>query len=174
MPTPRGLSQAPTSFIGSWYQDIHRLPLVACHKTNIQKAKLRYKEMLASTIQFSKYGQEHQPLTTTRQMSIQPRETKHPVQNTHTNSLVRAGPSHPPHQHNTGVTVTPEETVQPDHSGRPDSSGPNSAPRRSTRPLHVPRPQVSSTSFSDSASTPNGQCSTFRSTIAQEHSPWKR
>jgi hypothetical protein len=33
LPTPRGLSQAPTSFIGSWYQDIHRLPLVACHKT---------------------------------------------------------------------------------------------------------------------------------------------
>jgi hypothetical protein len=30
LPTPRGLSQAPTSFIGSWCQGIHRLPLVAC------------------------------------------------------------------------------------------------------------------------------------------------
>ena len=27
LPAPRGLSQAPTSFIGSWYQDIHRVPL---------------------------------------------------------------------------------------------------------------------------------------------------
>lgn len=30
LPTPRGLSQAPTSFIGSWCQGIHRVPLVAC------------------------------------------------------------------------------------------------------------------------------------------------
>ena len=27
LPAPRGLSQAPTSFIGSWYQDIHRMLL---------------------------------------------------------------------------------------------------------------------------------------------------
>src|SRR5690348_13769881 len=27
LPTPRGLSQAPTSFIGSWCQGIHRAPL---------------------------------------------------------------------------------------------------------------------------------------------------
>ncbi|WP_238164703.1 hypothetical protein, partial [Kribbella pittospori] len=36
-------------------------PLVACHKNKQQKAKLRYKEMLASTIQFSKYGQATDP-----------------------------------------------------------------------------------------------------------------
>src|ERR1700757_3970196 len=28
LPTPRGLSQAPTSFIGSWCQGIHRAPLI--------------------------------------------------------------------------------------------------------------------------------------------------
>ena len=28
LPTPRGLSQAPTSFIGSWYLGIHRVPLL--------------------------------------------------------------------------------------------------------------------------------------------------
>ena len=28
LPTPRGLSQAPTSFIGSWCQGIHRVPLL--------------------------------------------------------------------------------------------------------------------------------------------------
>ena len=28
LPAPRGLSQAPTSFIGSWCQGIHRVPLI--------------------------------------------------------------------------------------------------------------------------------------------------
>jgi hypothetical protein len=31
LPTPRGLSQAPTTFFGSWCQGIHHVPLVACH-----------------------------------------------------------------------------------------------------------------------------------------------
>src|SRR3954471_18984074 len=31
LPAPRGLSQAPTSFIGSWCQGIHRMPLQTCH-----------------------------------------------------------------------------------------------------------------------------------------------
>src|SRR5664279_5840561 len=39
LPTSRGLSQAPTSFIGSWCQGIHHVPLVACLAT----------KMLAST-----------------------------------------------------------------------------------------------------------------------------
>lgn len=30
--TPQGLSQSPTSFIGSWCQGIHRVPLITCHK----------------------------------------------------------------------------------------------------------------------------------------------
>ena len=29
---PRGLSQPPTSFIGSWCQDIHRVLFITCHK----------------------------------------------------------------------------------------------------------------------------------------------
>jgi hypothetical protein len=41
LPTPRGLSQAPTSFIGSWCQDIHRLPLVACHNNKTQQKSLQ-------------------------------------------------------------------------------------------------------------------------------------
>jgi hypothetical protein len=36
LPTPRGLSQAPTSFIGSWCQGIHHVPLVACQTKNQQ------------------------------------------------------------------------------------------------------------------------------------------
>ncbi len=35
LPTPRGLSQPPTSFIGSWCQGIHRVPL----KTWLQRFK---------------------------------------------------------------------------------------------------------------------------------------
>ena len=54
----------------------------------------RYKEMLASTIQFSKYGQEHQPQTTTYQRKHPTQGNNTPRQDTHTNGLVRAGPSH--------------------------------------------------------------------------------
>src|SRR6202043_1396262 len=46
LPTNRGLSQAPTSFIGSWCQGIHRAPL----------STWRLQLMLASTMQFSRYG----------------------------------------------------------------------------------------------------------------------
>jgi hypothetical protein len=46
LPAPRGLSQAPTSFIGSWCQGIHRAPL----------STWRLQLMLASTVQFSRYG----------------------------------------------------------------------------------------------------------------------
>src|SRR6266699_34636 len=46
LPTPRGLSQVPTSFIGSWYQGIHRVPLLTW----------QLQMMLASTVQFSRYG----------------------------------------------------------------------------------------------------------------------
>ena len=40
LPTSRGLSQVTTSFIGSWCQGIHHVPLVACLAT----------KMLASTV----------------------------------------------------------------------------------------------------------------------------
>jgi hypothetical protein len=52
--------------------------------------------MLASTIQFSKYGQEHQPYITTT-LEQGPSGTKHP-RNLITRSLVRAGPNHTPHR----------------------------------------------------------------------------
>src|SRR5690349_6756571 len=73
---PRGLSQPPTSFIGSWCPGIHRVPLTTCPRSTInptnqqhepdhharhphhhrrrarERAVLDYK-MLASTVQFS-------------------------------------------------------------------------------------------------------------------------
>src|SRR6201995_429412 len=54
LPTNRGLSQAPTSFFGSWCQGIHRVPLVTW----------LLQMMLASTMQFSKYGRSRpRPIT---------------------------------------------------------------------------------------------------------------
>jgi hypothetical protein len=32
LPTPQGISQAPTSFIGFWCQGIHQVPLKTCHQ----------------------------------------------------------------------------------------------------------------------------------------------
>jgi hypothetical protein len=41
LPTPQGLSQAPTSFIGSRCQGIHHVPFTACH-TNTQQKQQRH------------------------------------------------------------------------------------------------------------------------------------
>ena len=81
LPAPRGLSQAPTSFIGSWCQGIHRVPLQTCHtqQTNStckharpqpappegrhqpQTSTSQKLQMLASTIQFSSNDQTPAP-----------------------------------------------------------------------------------------------------------------
>src|SRR5262249_40854122 len=47
----QGLSQAPTSFLGSWYQGIHRVPLLTW----------QLQMMLASTVQFSRTGRPRPP-----------------------------------------------------------------------------------------------------------------
>ena len=51
---PRGLSQPPTSFIGSWCQGIHRAPLLTCAKTlkkdaRVHCAVLKVRATLPST-----------------------------------------------------------------------------------------------------------------------------
>jgi len=109
LPTPRGLSQAPTSFIGSWYLDIHRLPLVACHN---KKSKIATKRCSRPLYSSQNTGRNTRPQTTTYQVNIHPRDNT-PRTNTHTNGLVRAGPSHPPHQTQKGTQCgcDPEETV---------------------------------------------------------------
>ncbi len=58
--TPRGLSRPPTSFIGSWYQGIHRAPL----KT--------WPQMLASTVQFSNNNRRFPPPDTRRRSGSGP------------------------------------------------------------------------------------------------------
>ena len=67
---PRGLSQPPTSFIGSWCQGIHRAPLKTwphkkphthprkeAHVRAYTNPVLQSQKMLASTVQFSTYDQ---------------------------------------------------------------------------------------------------------------------
>src|SRR3954447_22352828 len=96
LPTPRGLTQAPTSFIGSWYQDIHRLPLVACHNNKKNKITLQRDARVHYTVLKIRAG-------TPAHIHHYPVE-EHPAgkQPTHktpnTSRLVRAGPSHQPHQ----------------------------------------------------------------------------
>ena len=60
LPTPQGLSQAPTSFIGSRCQGIHHAPFIACltHQQN------NHYKVLASTIQIS--SNKPTPRTTPR------------------------------------------------------------------------------------------------------------
>jgi hypothetical protein len=68
LPTPRGLSQAPTSFIGSWCQGIHRAPLKTWQhffadalQGSTKVLPIFRKKMLASTVQFSRYGRHKAP-----------------------------------------------------------------------------------------------------------------
>jgi hypothetical protein len=84
---PRGLSQPPTSFIGSWCQGIHRAPLTTWpHKkpthprpeghrragTTYTNPALQSQKMLASTVQFSTYDQT--PATRPRRTHHRPEE----------------------------------------------------------------------------------------------------
>ena len=85
---PRGLSQPPTSFIGSWCQGIHRAPLTTWPHKNpthhtpgrtpmsgtYTNPQIQGQKMLASTVQFSTYDQT--PPT-------RPRRTRAPPQGRH-------------------------------------------------------------------------------------------
>ena len=89
LPTPRGLSQVPTSFIGSWCLGIHRLHLVACLLTT---------KMLASTVKFSKYGRATNPQPTHRPATNQrPQKNRHPQATDPSDTQQRAqANNHPP------------------------------------------------------------------------------
>lgn len=65
--TPRGLTQTPTSFVGSSCQGIHRVPFKTYGNTQRHKIfKIAYK-MLASTMQFSRNNPTPTPPTHSRQ-----------------------------------------------------------------------------------------------------------
>src|SRR5699024_5894256 len=72
--TPRGLTQTPTSFVGSSCQGIHRAPFKTYGNTKTLCAiKIAYK-MLASTMQFSKNNPTPPPPT---QQSVMEGRTSH-------------------------------------------------------------------------------------------------
>jgi hypothetical protein len=78
---PRGLSRPPTSFIGSWYQGIHRAPL----KT--------WPQMLASTVQFSNNNQP--PSHTTTQAALHRNRHRRPSHNGRALRHPTTCPTHP-------------------------------------------------------------------------------
>jgi hypothetical protein len=82
---PPGLSQPPTSFIGPWYQGIHRPPLPTYPHTQTSHTNRRtteHQKILASTMQISTH---HQPTT-----------SNHPTRDSHQPCLAK--------------TTTPEPT----------------------------------------------------------------
>ncbi len=124
---PRGLSQPPTSFIGSWCPGIHRVPLTTWPHKNpapcprketrsgpTQTLCYKSQKMLASTVQFSTYDQSPPAPT--------PPDPRHPQAS---------------QRYETQAAPT-EETVPPDSVVRaPVPSGPNSVP--TTSPPLPPR-----------------------------------
>jgi hypothetical protein len=117
----------------------------------------RYKEMLASTIQFSKYGQEHRTRSTTCQARTPPQgnntpRTRHPHQRF---GESRPQPPHPTNLHR--LSSDPEETEPTPKTLR--SSEPGPIPQDPTArlddplgPLRVPHPpEAGSTNIGSSA-----------------------
>src|SRR5699024_4374903 len=77
--TPRGLTQTPTSFVGSSCQGIHRAPFKTYGNTKTLCAiKIAYK-MLASTMQFSKNNPTPPPPT--QQSAMEGRTSHTPPKN---------------------------------------------------------------------------------------------
>ena len=174
------VANSPGLIAGSYV--LHRLlvprhPPIALsslsHNKNYKDARVHYTVL---KIRAGKPAHHHHyPRTTPLRGKTHPSEHHHqkfgesrPQPHTHTQTHTR-GP---------GTDSDPEKSVH--HSTtelRPDPSGPNSAPRRSTPPstrsTHHPE-GISSTSTHRHSCTSNGQCSTFRSTVAQEQSPWKQ
>jgi hypothetical protein len=99
-----------------------------------QKQQKTLLKMLASTIQFSKYGQAYRPNSPLP--SDNPSKGKtHPLKNHHQ----EFGESRPqPHSYTRSAKIRcssdPEKPVHLSEEIRPDSSGPNSAPRPFTQP----------------------------------------
>ena len=133
---PRGLSQPPTSFIGSWCPGIHRVPLTTwphknpTHHPRKEPIVRAYKnsakqsqKMLASTVQFSTYDQPpitrpHQPSTSLRRhsgMRCRPALTQE--------QRPRPGACAP-----AGSALSGPNSVPTNQTPRPDS-GPRTTPR---------------------------------------------
>jgi hypothetical protein len=72
LPTPQGLSQAPTSFFGSRCQGIHHVPFVACLTNTQRRQHHHWRRPLSSLVQTAatKTGHSPPPPTANRVMKL--------------------------------------------------------------------------------------------------------
>ena len=129
---PRGLSQPPTSFIGSWCPGIHRVPLTtwphknpthpppegACCAGLQELCITRVRKMLASTVQFSTYDQTPptRPRQTPRPPQGQQRYEKQDGPDTRNAHTPRPGPAR--------SLRTQQRAYEPAHPRPPRSTPP--------------------------------------------------
>ena len=130
---PRGLSQPPTSFIGSWCQGIHRVPLI----TWPQRCS---RPLCSSQITGGPVPQPSR--TPTNRDAVRRRNGPIAPTDPTTQSEDREDGSE-----------SPEEAVAP--------SGPNSVPKPTLTTTHRSNPpKEGRTGLGDNERRPNGQCST--------------
>ena len=123
LPTPQGLSQAPTSFIGSRCQGIHRVPFEACHSQILNKNN---KDTLTYKITT--------PHTTTHQHTPDHQETRSqqpPAPATSARQMLAS---------TIQISNTEETTRDPAHQGRDAKKLPDTPP-----PPHQPGPAPTGT-----------------------------
>ncbi len=119
LPAPRGLSQAPTSFIGSWCQGIHRAPLKTYQHTT--KTQLTQKQRCSRPLYSSQATGRKQPHT--------PTPTRHTIPGGSTSKAIPATrPHHTPPKR--GGPTRPAVKQHAHHrTSVPAPSGPNSVPK---------------------------------------------
>ena len=149
LPTPQGLSQAPTSFIGSRCQGIHHVPFIACrtHTNNTQKqttppatnkktTRKAYDTTHNATGDNQISDNTHPPLTQTGDGTSEDARVHYAKPNNNTNT------HHPPH-HGYQPRQGPKPTTHPRSKRRRDASEPqqcatppptNRTPRCHTQP----------------------------------------
>ncbi len=134
---PRGLSQPPTSFIGSWCQGIHRAPLL----TWPQRCSRPLCSSQATDGTRSNPPQHPEPPTHTRADNPKPYDADQSPQR-HPTPTKAPGPSGP-----NSVPEPPPHTPEPFHTpshhptprtGKPEQKT-ETATRSSTRPRHPKR-----------------------------------
>jgi hypothetical protein len=126
LPAPRGLSQAPTSFIGSWCQGIHRMPLTTYTPTTRQPPN--------TTATNTTVLNDH-PQNTKKDARVHCTVLKQQPAQPHTPHL-------PPHTTERQFAEGPTPRTTHPNPQMPVPSGPNSVPRplnpTTTRVPHQP------------------------------------
>ena len=124
LPTPQGLSQATTSFIGSRCQGIHHVPFIACHTP--QTHPTAHPPTAGSRPGHNIVrGTKHQNSNCYKDARVHYKKTKHPAQQP-TTPHHHGGPAESRH---TKPTTTPTPHQQQEHRhARMRPQNPNSVP----------------------------------------------